>query len=77
MMGEKEAGREIVLPYDAMIHEDVTPDTKNAKQSGYYPGGYIITRKISRHRRNGGVGWYSWNSRAPMGGHWCTSTEIS
>ena len=27
------------LPYDAMIHEARTPDTKNGAQTGFYPGG--------------------------------------
>ena len=26
------------LPYDAMIHEARTPDTKNGAQTGFYPG---------------------------------------
>lgn len=38
MMTSEEAKQEIILPFDAMIHEDVTPDTKNAGQTGYYPG---------------------------------------
>lgn len=38
MMSQGEESKEIILPYDAMIHEAVTPDTKNAGQTGYYPG---------------------------------------
>lgn len=42
--GEKEP---IVLPYDAMIHEAVAKDTKNAGQTGYYPGKmYYYTKEF-------------------------------
>ncbi|MCI9338238.1 MAG: DUF4982 domain-containing protein [Lachnospiraceae bacterium] len=48
MMTTKETGRQITLPYDAMIHEAVTPDTKNAGQTGYYPGGmYYYTKDFT------------------------------
>ena len=33
------------LPYDAMIHEARTPDTKNGAQTGFYPGGEYIYQK--------------------------------
>ena len=33
------------LPYDAMIHEARTPDTKNGAQTGFYPGGEYIFQK--------------------------------
>lgn len=33
------------LPYDAMIHEQRTPDTKNGAQTGFYPGGEYIFQK--------------------------------
>lgn len=33
------------LPYDAMIHEEKTQNTKNAHQTGYYPGFQYIDRK--------------------------------
>ena len=39
------------LPYDAMIHEARTPDTKNGAQTGFYPGGEYIFQKHSPHRR--------------------------
>lgn len=35
----------IHLPYDAMIHEQRTPDTKNGAQTGFYPGGEYIFQK--------------------------------
>lgn len=38
MMSQQDSGKEIILPYDAMIHERVTPNTKNAGQTGFYPG---------------------------------------
>lgn len=38
MMTSEEPQQDIILPYDAMIHEGVTPNTKNAGQSGFYPG---------------------------------------
>ena len=38
MMSSEEEKEPIVLPYDAMIHEAVAKDTKNAGQTGYYPG---------------------------------------
>lgn len=41
------------LPYDAMIHEARTTDTKNGAQTGFYPGGEYIFRSISPHRRCG------------------------
>ena len=37
------------LPYDAMIHEARTPDTKNGAQTGFYPGGeYIFSEAVHR-----------------------------
>ena len=33
------------LPYDAMIHEERTPDTANGAQTGFYPGGEYIFQK--------------------------------
>ena len=33
------------LPYDAMIHEARTSDTKNGAQTGFYPGGEYIFQK--------------------------------
>lgn len=36
---------DIQLPHDAMIHEDVTPDTKNGAQTGFYPGGEYVYKK--------------------------------
>lgn len=38
MMSSDEQKKEICLPYDAMICEKVTAETKNAGQTGYYPG---------------------------------------
>lgn len=47
MMSRSEVGEEIILPYDAMIHESVKPDTKNAGQTGYYPGKlYYYTKEF-------------------------------
>lgn len=37
----------IQLPHDAMIHEKRTQETKNAHQTGFYPGGtYTYTKKF-------------------------------
>lgn len=37
----------IQLPHDAMIHEKVTPDTKNGSQTGFYPGAeYVYLKKL-------------------------------
>lgn len=33
------------LPYDAMIHEERTPDTPNGAQTGFYPGGTYVFEK--------------------------------
>ncbi len=38
-------GRRVCLPYDAMIHEAKTPNTKNAHQTGYYPGFQYVYSK--------------------------------
>lgn len=38
MVNIVEKGKDITLPYDAMIRESVTKDTKNGGQTGYYPG---------------------------------------
>ncbi len=38
-------GRRVRLPYDAMIHEAKTRDTKNAHQTGYYPGFQYVYAK--------------------------------
>lgn len=47
MMSTEEKHEDIILPYDAMIHEPVTPDTKNAGQTGYYPGRlYYYTKEF-------------------------------
>lgn len=43
-MGKVET-KTIHLPYDAMIHEVRTPDTKNGAQTGFYPGGEYIFQK--------------------------------
>lgn len=43
-MGKVEA-KPVHLPYDAMIHEARTPDTKNGAQTGFYPGGEYIFQK--------------------------------
>lgn len=37
--------KSIHLPYDAMIHEERTPDTPNGAQTGFYPGGRYIFQK--------------------------------
>lgn len=47
MMSSEEEKEPIVLPYDAMIHEAVAKDTKNAGQTGYYPGKmYYYTKEF-------------------------------
>jgi hypothetical protein len=33
------------LPYDAMIHEQRTPDTLNGHHTGFYPGGQYTYMK--------------------------------
>ena len=36
------------LPHDAMVHEERTKDTKNAGQTGFYPGGvYTYTKTLA------------------------------
>lgn len=35
----------VILPHDAMISEERTPDTKNGSQTGFYPGGVYHYRK--------------------------------
>lgn len=48
MRGEKSEKIAINLPYDCMIREERKPDTKNAGQTGYYPGGiYYYTKTFS------------------------------
>lgn len=37
--GSREKIQKIDLPHDAMIHRERTPDTANAHQTGFYPGG--------------------------------------
>lgn len=47
-----ESGREITLPHDAMLEEKRYPTCRNAKQSGYFPGGkytYIKHFEISEN----------------------------
>ena len=39
MMGGGGAAEKLVLPHDAMIREERTQSTKNAHQTGFYPGG--------------------------------------
>ena len=39
------AVKTVHLPYDTMIHEARTPDTKNGAQTGFYPGGEYIFQK--------------------------------
>ena len=42
---EQDLGTPVTLPHDAMILEKKTPDTKNGKQTGYYPGkSYLYTK---------------------------------
>ena len=43
-MGKTEE-KKIHLPYDAMIHEERTPETPNGAQTGFYPGGRYIYQK--------------------------------
>ena len=38
MINREAIERKITLPYDAMIYEEVDPNTKNGGQTGYYPG---------------------------------------
>ena len=44
------AVKTVHLPYDAMIHEARTPDTKNGAQTGFYPGGEYRRGRASRCR---------------------------
>lgn len=47
MMGGDDDRIDITLPYDAMIREKVVSDTKNAGQTGFYPGGiYFYTKEF-------------------------------
>ena len=47
MMDGKDDRVSITLPYDAMIREKVVPDTKNAGQTGFFPGGiYFYTKEF-------------------------------
>lgn len=47
MSGENAKEELIELPHDAMIHEKRTHDTKNAHQTGFYPGGiYTYTKQF-------------------------------
>lgn len=42
----EEAAEQVTLPHDAMILEERTPDTSNANQTGFYPGGlYTYIKK--------------------------------
>ena len=36
---------EVNLPHDAMIHEPVSPDTRNGAQTGFFPGGEYVYLK--------------------------------
>lgn len=48
VQGQAAAAETITLPYDAMIHEKRTPDTKNQHQTGFYPGGaYQYTKSFT------------------------------
>lgn len=45
-LGQSRA-KPVHLPYDAMIHEERSPDTPNGAQTGFYPGGeYIFEKKF-------------------------------
>ena len=47
MIGGGPKGEPVTLPHDAMIHETRTQATKNAHQTGFYPGGvYAYTREF-------------------------------
>lgn len=47
MMGGEKADNLIRLPHDAMIHEKRTKETKNAHQTGFYPGNvYTYTKQF-------------------------------
>lgn len=41
----KTNAKTVHLPYDAMIHEERTPDTPNGAQTGFYPGGEYTFEK--------------------------------
>lgn len=43
-MGASEV-KKVHLPYDAMIHEERTPDVESGAQTGFYPGGEYIYQK--------------------------------
>lgn len=45
-MGKGDSIETVDLPHDAMIYEERTPDTANAHQTGFYPGGeYTYIKK--------------------------------
>lgn len=47
MGGDAGSANYVTLPYDNMIHETRTPDTKNLHQTGFYPGGiYEYTKQF-------------------------------
>jgi beta-galactosidase len=47
IMGEKKVEtKDIILPYDAMIHEERTPDAEGGNQTGFYPGGIYTFSKL-------------------------------
>ncbi len=47
LTGQAQVVSDVVLPYDAMVYETPTPDTRNGAQTGFYPGGqYTYTKNI-------------------------------
>lgn len=47
LTGQAQVVSDVVLPYDAMVYETPTPDTRNGAQTGFYPGGqYTYIKNI-------------------------------
>lgn len=44
--GQAQQAQMLILPHDAMIHEERRQDTKNQHQTGFYPGGCYTYTKI-------------------------------
>ena len=53
LMKEQVEKKVVQLPHDAMIHEERTEETKNAHQTGYYPGNIYSYQKLSKHLWSG------------------------
>lgn len=60
------------LPYDAMIHEARTPDTKTVRRPVFTPAASTFFRSISPHPRRGRASRCRWCLRACTRRHWST-----